>query len=82
MKESNEEDEETESEESESDDENAKNSVKTAFFLRPYLTFTLSESSKEKFIKQSKIIFLEIVNKKSPKAIENAPNNITNLGPK
>ena len=51
MKESNEEDEETESEESESDEENAKNSIKTAFFLRPYLTFTLSENSKEKFIK-------------------------------
>ena len=43
--------EETESEESESDDENGNNSVKTAFFLRPYLTFTLSESSKEKFVR-------------------------------
>ena len=51
IKESYDEDEEIESEESESDDENAKNGIKTAFFLRPYLTFTLSESSKEKFIK-------------------------------
>ena len=51
LKESNEEDEETESEESDSEDENIKNGVKTAFFLRPYLTFTLSETSKEKFIR-------------------------------
>ena len=51
MKESYDEDEETESEESESEEENTKNYIKTAFFLRPYLTFTLSESSKEKFIK-------------------------------
>ena len=50
IKETNEE-EETESEESESEDENEKNGTKTAFFLRPYLTFTLSESSKEKFIR-------------------------------
>ena len=41
---------ETESEESEEEDENEKNCIKTAFFLRPYLTFTLSESTKEKFI--------------------------------
>ena len=30
--------------------DNNKN-IKTAFFLRPYLTFTLSETSKEKFIR-------------------------------
>ena len=51
LKEGNDEEEETESEESESDDENAKNSVKTSFFLRPYLTFTLSENSKERFVR-------------------------------
>ena len=51
LKGSNDDEEETESEESESEDENAKNATKTAFFLRPYLTFTLSESSKEKFIR-------------------------------
>ena len=43
--------EETESEESESEDENVKNNIKTTFFLRPYLTFTLSETSKEQFVR-------------------------------
>jgi hypothetical protein len=38
-------------EESESEEENSKNGIKTAFFLRPYLTFTLRKSSKIKFIK-------------------------------
>ena len=38
-------------EESESDEENSKKGIKTAFFLRPYLTFTLRKSSKIKFIK-------------------------------
>ena len=49
-KESNEDEVETESEESESEDESTNNGIKTAFFLRPYLTFTLSERSKDKFI--------------------------------
>ena len=37
--------------ESESEEENSKKGIKTAFFLRPYLTFTLRKTSKLKFIK-------------------------------
>jgi hypothetical protein len=37
---------------------------------------------KKNVIKKSNIKFVETVNKKSPKAIENAPKIITNLGPK
>jgi len=39
--------------ESESEEENTRGAIKTAFFLRPYLTFTLSETSKEKFIRDA-----------------------------
>ena len=38
-------------EESESEEENSKNGIKTAFFLRPYLTFTLRKNTKIKFVK-------------------------------
>ena len=44
--------EETDSDESESDEENSKTGIKTAFFLRPYLTFTLSDRIKDKFIRE------------------------------
>ena len=49
------EEEESESDNSddESEEENSRGGIKTAFFLRPYLTFTLSETSKEKFIRDA-----------------------------
>ena len=48
-----EEDESDSSDDSESEEENSRGGTKTAFFLRPYLTFTLSETSKEKFIRDA-----------------------------
>ena len=42
--------EENDNEENQYSKENTKN-IKTAFFLRPYLTFTLSETTKQKFIR-------------------------------